>query len=223
MATIAEQLSSMSVTDNLKHATMPETWVKWPWSFNRGFDSESGWSPESWTETVPHGSRSGWYWSPAKVKGGHGATILRRNGSFGHINLRQFSVWLFSEGGEKASGYQLVAWQTGAADSYTFKLRKWVAGVESLLGETASVAMTGTGSFAVAALSGKVSAWVRQSEASSWTLVGSEVSDAAFSEGYSGVDGNGSNPLLIDFATAALTPASSGARSGSRFLLGVGR
>lgn len=229
MPTISEQLAALAVTDNLKHATMPETWVKLPWSVNRGTSTEIGWEPESYGEGSQAGSRAGWYWSPAKVKGGNGATMLKRAGAFGHIGGRQFSVWLFTEGGEKPSGYQLVAYQAGTvgasvpADTYTFKLRKWVGGAETPLGETTSVGMEATGSFAVVSLSGKVSAWVRQNEAAAWTLVGSEVSDTSFAEGFSGVDGNGSNPFLINFGSGTMTPLASGARVGSRMLQGVGR
>jgi hypothetical protein len=205
---IAEQLSGLAVTDTLKHETIPGEgeWAKLGWAVDRGLDSSPGWGASSFEAGKPAGSRSGWFYKPTKVTGGNVAVVLQRATAFSQIAERQFSVWAFTTGEGAANGYQLVAFQTSTADRYVFKLRKWVAGAESRLGETPEVAMTSTGSFALVVVSGRVSAWVKETSSSPWTLVGFEFTDSTFTEGFSGVDGNGTNATLINFATAPLQP-----------------
>src|SRR5262249_31246928 len=47
---------------------------------------------------------------------------------------------------------------------------------------------------------GRVSMWHRSGQGVP-ELVGSEVKDSTYTEGYSGFDGNGSNPKFVDFST----------------------
>ena len=206
MATIAEQLAAAGVTNTLKAASQPVDLTLIPFAPSVGFwSATTGWNPPGFLASPPTGDRGGLYWNIEQITGGNGYSILRRNSSFGHIAERQFSVYLFSAMGGTASGYSATAYQPGStANVYTFKLRKYEAGVASTLAEVPSVTLEPTGSFAVVAFGGKVSMWVRVSEAAAWTLVGSEIADTTFASGFSGFAGNGSNPSFINFATGKL-------------------
>lgn len=208
IANIGTQLAAAPVSHSLLSSSQPAALTLIPWASTAGsWSATNGWSPPTFVKTEPTGDRGGLYLNTTTLKGGAGYTILRRNNKFSELLERQLSVYLFSEMGEKASGYHCTAYQAveGEKDLFTFKLRKWVAGTPTLLEEVASVTIESTGSFAVVAAAGKVSMWVRQSSSAEWQRVGAEVSDTTFTEGRSGFAGNGSNPAMKDFATGTLT------------------
>lgn len=211
MATIAEQLDAMAVTDSLKAGSIPASFTALPWATDGGtWSLTDGWRAQGFSSAATAGSRSGAYYNTATVTGGAAVVIVKYNKlSPGNlINERQFATWLFSEAGVKASGYQLVAYQTTASEPtdkiFDFKLRKWVAGAETLLVEVKEVTLEVGGEIALVRSEGKVSIWVKKSATSEWTLQGAEIADGAFTEGRSGFDANGSNPNLTDFRTGTL-------------------
>ena len=197
-----ELLSGLPVTDSLKHNSQPSTFTTLPWSVVPGSWSESsGWSPESYLAGAEAGSRSGLYWNAEKLKGNAAVGLKKATGFL--TSPRQFSVWLFSEAGAKPSGYQLAV----IAETTTlvkFSLRKWVGGVETVLTESKEVTFGDNDSFYLLAKNGEISMWHRAGEATP-TQVGTEVTDSTFTEGYSGIDGNGSNPRLINFSTGNIS------------------
>lgn len=207
--TIPEQLAAASVTDTLKHAVIPGEgeWLKMPWATGRGSDSESGWKPEGYAAHEPDGSRSGWLWLPGAQPVNRAYTILKRSGAFGHIGgveFRQFSVWVFAQNTAKANGYQVCMKQTSTEDKYIIRLGRLFEGALTTLFESGEVVMKGTGEFAITHTNGKVAAWLREEEGKEFVIQGTEVADVTFLQGLSGVDGDGSNPTLINFRTGLL-------------------
>lgn len=202
---IATELQALAVTDSLKHAALPGTFTLLPWAGTTGSWSEAnGWSPGGYLaefEGAKAGSRSGIYYNASKLTGGNAAVGLKKTAG-GLTSPRQIGLWLFSAAGEKPTGYQL-AMIAESAEKVKFILRKWVAGEATVLKEVTVVSFHENDSIYLVAKAGKVSMWRREGEAEP-VIVGTEVADATFTEGFSGVDGNGSNPALVNFATSTL-------------------
>jgi hypothetical protein len=203
--TLGEMLALFPVTDNLQHASQPADLTTLPWSVSPGFWSLEGWSPESYGTGPEAGSRSGYYWNTEKLKGNVTVGLKKANGLL--TSPRQFSVWLFTEGGAKPSGYQLAV-ISETSSLVTFVLRKWVNGVETPLAESKEVPFADGDSFYLTSFGGKLSMWRRAGTGTPVT-VGTEVTESTFTEGYSGFDGNGSNPRLVNFTTRAIPPLNS--------------
>lgn len=186
-------------------------WAKLGWASERGSDSETGWSPPGYVKHEPDGSKGGWYLIGSKLAGVGGAVSVQRNNSFSFIGgaeFRQFSVWLFTTGTGTANGYQLTAKNSATTDKFIFRLSKYVAGAQTVLSESGEVTMGADGSMALVAIAGKLSVWVKETAASPWAMIGAEVSDVTFFEGFSGVDGNGSNAKLANFSVGLMTEGS---------------
>ncbi|MFY9586476.1 MAG: hypothetical protein WAT66_03360, partial [Actinomycetota bacterium] len=199
---IPELLSSMPVTDSLKHSSAPSSFAQLPWAGNEGRWSELGWSPSSYIAgTYEADSRSGIYWNVEELEGDAMVGMTKTTG--GLLSPRQFSVWLFSEAGSKPSGYQLAIVGENSSE-VAFILRKWVGGAETVLEEVKGVPFSEGDSFYLLAYEGKLSMWHGEG-AGVPVSVGSEVADSTFTQGYSGIDGNGSNPRLVDFKTGVLS------------------
>lgn len=205
MPSITEQLAALSVTDSLKHAAMPETFSKLPWAtLGAGTWSEAaGWAPEGYLATGEPGSRSGTYYNAAAFKGGNAAVGIKKTSGSLLNNDRRLGLWLFTAAGAKASGYQLQWVTITKTDVAKFVLSKWVEGVRSVLAEAPEVAIAGNDSFYLVAFDGKVSLWRRTGEGTP-ELVGAEVEDATFTEGRVAIDGNGSNPKMVDLVSGTL-------------------
>jgi hypothetical protein len=199
----SEFLTNAPITDTLKHAVMPSgVFTMLPWSTGTGTWTEaSGWEPGGYTAGFLAGSRSGLYWSYEKLKGNVAVGIKRTTGSI--VSLRQFGVWLFTEAGAQPSGYQLAVISETSTVQYV--LRKWVDGTATVLSEVKGVPLLEGDSVYLAALDGKVSMWRRAGEGTP-TLVGAEVADSTFTEGYAGFDANGtgSNYKLVNFSAGPL-------------------
>ena len=202
-ATISEVLAKAPVTDSLLHASLPASFTKVPWAENSGTISVSGWKAESYSaeyEGAKAGSHSGIYYNTSKVEGGGGYVTIKVP-TASASSPRQMGLWLFSEMTSVPSGYQVAV--IGDGTNYTFKIRKWVSGNETLLSETKSISIESKGSFGLIARSGLVGAWYKKNEAATWNLV-NEVSSSTFTKGYSGLDGNGSNPVFSNFSTGTM-------------------
>lgn len=217
MATVAEQLKSASITDSLKYESLlaAETagWKKLVWAtVIAGTWGASGWKPPGYAKHEPDGSVGGAWLSNKKQTGGNSFAYLvsptfGTNQAGGGAEPRQRSVWLYTTGEGMANGYQLRCKDTvvGSSIKYMMRLSKYTAGAETLIKEV-EVEIEANGGFALASASGKLGIYIRKTEAASWVLVGAEeFADTTFKEGFSGVDGNGSNPTLINFATGVLT------------------
>jgi len=199
---IAELLRSMPVTDSLEHGSAPSSFTQLPWAGNGGTWSEWGWSPSSYIPgTYEADSRSGDYWNSKELEGDAMVGMTKTTG--GLLSPRQFSVWLFSEAASKPSGYQLAIVGENSTE-VAFILRKWVGGTETVLEEVKEVPFSEGDSIYLLAFEGKLSMWHGEGNAVP-VSVGSEVADSTFTQGYSAIDGNGSNPRLIDFKTGVLS------------------
>lgn len=213
MATIAEQLAAAVVDDSLKHASTPATLTKLPWVTGTGsWNEATGWSPPGFTSEADGagtGASGGLYLNTETLKGGNAYSMMTWNTISGNLlKEREFSVWLFANVADATpDGYQLVAYQNASSESsgktFVFKLKKWVNGVPSTLRENEATMEQG-GAFALVKASGKVSMWIKKNSSSEWAILSTEGTDAAFTEGRSGFDGNGSNPKLTNFATGTL-------------------
>lgn len=224
--TIAEQLAAAAVTDSLAAARTEEEWPIMGWAASRGtFGSSSvGWKPPGYAKKEPTGSQGGAIYKVAKRTGNSFVALSIQN-TYGLINtvgeVRSFSVWLFTPGsGANANGYQLKMMQassgSGTPHKYKFQLSKYVEGTQTLFEETGEVTIETEGSFALAIQNGVLSMWRRETAASEWVQVGSEFSDATYTEGYSAIDGDGSNPILNNFKTGALEATGEVVRQFSR-------
>jgi hypothetical protein len=203
--TLADLLAMSPITDTLQHSSQPASFTALPWSLWPGYWSTVGWSPEGYATAAEAGSRSGYDWNTEKLSGNVTVGLKKTTGPL--TPPRQFAVWLFTEGGTKPSGYQLAV-ISETSTLVTFVLRKWVNGVETPLAESKEVPFAEGDSFYLASSGGKLSMWRRAGTATP-QMVGSEVAESTFTEGYSGFDGNGSNPRLINFTTRAIPPLGS--------------
>lgn len=206
MPTIPEQLGSLSILDSLKHAAVPGTMSNLPWQTAVGSWSEAaGWSPASFLENAPTNTRSGLYINTGKVSGNYGLGLKKTTGSLA-VAARQFEVWLFYQGAAAASGYQLRV-IAEASGKVQYKLTKWVEGTGTPLIESAKeLTFAENDSFFLARVGNKLGIYHRTGEGTP-ELVGSEVEDTTFTEGFVGFGGNGSNPRLINLQGGALTAA----------------
>lgn len=201
--TTAEMLSALSVTHSLKAASLPASFTKLPWATTEGaFSETTGWTPSN-TAAGTADDRGGIYWNVEKLKGGNAATgVVKSSGTPGSTTW--LNTWVFADASPSPSGYQLAV-NFESATKARFLLRKWVAGVETLLGETKEVTVSDGDTVYLVARAGRVSAWHRVGEETP-VIRGSEVADTTFVEGYSGIGGRGfsSNLRATDFRTAVL-------------------
>lgn len=202
MATIAEQLAAASVIDDLKHGTLPSTFTKIPFANNSGYWSEAGgWFPEGYIESLVAGVNSGIYYNASKVSGGN-AYCLATHASGSDPAARQQGAWLFMAPGATPTGYQaLIVGVSGT--SHTAVIREWKAGALVAEASKAITIPTNVFGYACVVMQGQVSVWVETG--SGWEKA-AEFASGNLSEGNSALDGNGSNPFIVNFATGTLLP-----------------
>lgn len=204
MATIPEQLIALAVTDTLKKATKPASLTKLPWAITEGSWSEAlGWSPSAFTTNPPTGTRSGFYFNTGEQSGNVGIGLKKTTGSLA-AEERQFEVWLFYQGGEKPSGYQLAVITNKTSNGKVrYRLTKFVEGVATtLINTTEEFTFNENDSFYLARVGNKLEVYRRSGESLPEYI--ENVEDATFTKGFSGFGGNGSNPRLINFTVGAL-------------------
>lgn len=236
MATIPEQLAAAPVTDALNGTREETIWPKLAWAgTSRGTFSTTGWNPSSgFTKLEPHETRDGAWFKTTKLTGGNAfvhlslssTTFTMVNATNGAGNPRTDGLWLFSTGEGTANGYQMLCVQNSESATVPYnwilKLYKYTAGTGSLIAESGVVTVNPNGAFGLARLNGKVGMWFRQEGASAFVAAGSEVTDATYTEGFSGIQGNGSNPRFVNFTTGLLTPESLLHVGKRKMLMGVG-
>ena len=210
MPSIIEQLAEVSVTEDFHTNPGEETWPKLGWANSRGTFSSERWKPPGYNEWAPTHSYGGAYYKPLKLEDS-GYVFFQITSAYSLINgasYRSFSVWLFCSGTGSANGYQLRLRQASSGTStprkYIFLLYKFVEGEGTLIAESEEVAIETGGAFALASQGGKLTMYRRETEGAEWVVVGSEYEDSTFTEGYSAIDGSGSNPVLDNFGTGEL-------------------
>jgi len=213
VASIPEQLAGAAVTDALTGSPGEEAWPKLGWASGRGTFNATGWHPPGYSKYEPTESRGGTYYKAVALSGGNAFVLVTIPTKYGLINTagepRCFGAWLYATpSGANANGYQLRLVQATSGEAepnqYIFQLRRWVEGTPVLLAESAAVTINATGAFALAVIEGKLTMWRKETSAAGWAQVGAEAKDLSFTAGYSGIDGNGSNPTLTNFSTGTL-------------------
>lgn len=172
-----------------------------PWSVSNGtFSETTGWSPPGFFEGLG-GLRGGYFDNRNRVSGSYAVGVKKTTGSL--QGLRQFDLWLFHQGGSKASGYH-VAVLAEASGKVQYILRKWTGASEpTIIFESAKeLTFSENDSFFLAYVDGMVEIY-HQAGAGTPELIG-QVEDSTYSEGYIGFGGNGSNPKLINLACGTL-------------------
>lgn len=217
MPTIPEQIAAAAVADTLKAARTEEEWPKLAWAASRGtFGSGGvGWKPPTFVNWPPTQSFGGAYFAAGGVLSGDAFVSLDIPNNYSLIGgeegeYRSFSIWLFTNGAGTGNGYQLRLRQWSFSNSvprlYKFVLSKFVKGEKTLIEESGEVTVETGGGFALAMLGGILTMWRRETAESEWVQVGKSNADTTFTEGYAGIDGNGSNPVLANLRWAALEP-----------------
>ena len=222
MPTIPEQIAAAAVADTLGAARTEEEWPKLAWAASRGtFGSGSfGWRPPGFVPWPPTQSVGGAYFAKGGQLSGDAFVSLDIQNTYFLIGgeegeYRSFSIWLFTDGAGTGNGYQLRLrqWSFGNVTPrlYKFVLSKFVEGEKTLIEESEEVAIETGGGFALAMLGGYLTMWRRETAESEWVQVGESNADETFTEGYAGIDGNGSNPILANLKWAALEAPEPGA------------
>lgn len=211
MATIAEQLAALAAapTDTLKPGT-PANFTKIPWANTAGvFNETKGWEPPGFISGWEAGSAGGIYYNPGKVKAPTATQVIRNEGATDPAG-RQWGVWACMSATAKPTGYQAIALGLSAVH-HKIVVREWNEGVLVNSAEIELELMSTLKSgIAIVVAEEKVTAWYRQEEGGAWKE-GPSIASTSFTEGYAGVDGNGSNPFLINFARGAITGQLTGA------------
>lgn len=216
---VAEQLAAIAAapTDTLKESPQPANFTKLPWASTAGSWTTSGWKPPGFTEGIEAGSAGAAYYNTAKQKAPAAAMVIHASGS--DPEKRQWSAWAMASASAKPTGYQAVAVGV-TGEEHKVLIREWNAGVLVRSAEAAGITLSNVNSgIAVVVGEGKAAVWTRKSGTEPWVERAS-IETTSFSEGFSGFDGNGSNPLMLNFATAPVVFAVSGAASGSLGLAG---
>jgi hypothetical protein len=145
---------------------------------------------------------NGAYWKPAHLtdKTGNAAAVTT-NTSPGSAEGSYLALWLnMGNPGSSESGYQL-RWSENSSGTYVVKLSKWLAGAETVLASSASVAIPTETTLAISDTGGTVTAWLGSGGSLSSLL---SARDTTFSNGYAGIEGFGPNNRLINFKAGVL-------------------
>ncbi|HEX7246421.1 MAG TPA: hypothetical protein VF245_12750 [Solirubrobacterales bacterium] len=209
MATIAEKLATLAVTDNLNRNENPlagewkllKPGVKTGRANNTA--GEEGYSADSLFTAGEDDA----YWSKTSYAvGADAVAALCRITRLPTTAERQIGLWVLRSKATPEttqSGYRLRAeWLSGK--KIKFVLEKWVAGVMSELKKT-EVETYGVGSrIAIVVSGGKVYFFASKEKESAFEQV-LEAEDVTYTEGYSGIWGKGSGEFrAMNFATGNL-------------------
>jgi len=212
VATIAEELAKLAVTDNLNRNENPLAgeWVLLKPGKQKGkCVSGEGWTPISLFSEGADGA----YWKKtgALVGGsGYAASLFLLTQLPGPTAPNRYiGVWVYRDKTTpetKENGYYLrVEYLSGegATVALKLKLEKWVNGVVTVLKEVETTAgkYKKESRFALVVGGGKVYCFASKEKASAFEQV-LEVEDATYTEGYSGLLGSGTGTeAMQNFAT----------------------
>lgn len=222
MATIAEKLAELAITDdfnrtenpllNVKGSAPNGTWVLLKPGKVKGkvaTASPPGWTPDT---TFATGNDGAYYSKTAFEPSGsqYIASLFRLTELPGESAPNRFiGVWILRDKAApetKENGYYIrVEYLSGAGATIKLKIKleKWVNGVVTVMKETETTASkyTKESRFAIVAGSGKVFAFASTGKATAFEQL-LEVEDATYSTGYSAIYGGGTGTVAMqDFAT----------------------
>jgi streptogramin lyase len=166
---------------------------------NTGWVSSSGWAPFNGYPTI-----NGAHWQKATFADtGAGDAVAATLVASPGVNSRYFSLWLDMPSPASAqTGYELRFTQT-ASGVYEVALSKWQAGTKTVLASKSNYSFSTSGKFALADKAGTVSAWINTGSEYTQLL---SAADSAFTSGYTGIEGSGSNTRLTNFQSGPLPP-----------------
>jgi hypothetical protein len=210
-ASVGTEVSAFPTSDQLNRTENPLSNAgKWARAFGvtaAGQDTVGGWSPGSDFSAV-----GGAYWN-TNLSGKAGtaaaidlAALPGRAGNYG-------SLWIDMPAPATAkTGYELSWTADPTGGTYTVKLSRWSAGIATLLGSKAGVALTAGTRMALADTGPTVAVWTGTGASAVELLA---VEDAALAGGYAGIGALGSPTRLTNFREGAvpLQPTVAGAEA----------
>lgn len=217
MPSLAEQLAALPVIETLETGANPGTFTILPWATaSEGSWIGSVWRPTSYVLTEEPATRSGIYYNAAEHGGGRAAVGFQYVSGVLTNADRRLGCWLFTAAGANPSGYQLQ-WDTISSGTLLlWRLTRWVEGVGTVLDEWEE-SYAATDVYFLSAFDGTVAGW-RQAKGEGLPTVMGEAKDSTFTSGRAGLDGNGSNPSIVDFVFGTLETPSAPAPPPASFL-----
>lgn len=200
----SEALAALAASpvDTLKHAALPASWSALGWQTSTGVWSKFGLRSPAYAKGLPAGDGLAIYHNTGKLAGNAAALVTKTEG--GQAEGEQWDVWLHATPGTKPTGYQAVARGFGVgAEFYELEVCEWQAGVkvnESLGGAYLEQPLAG---IAVVKAGHSIQAWYQEEEEAGWEAAAA-IASTTFTEGYWGLGGNGTTPLLIDASAGNL-------------------
>jgi hypothetical protein len=207
MATIAEELAKLAVTDTFNRAEEP---LAGEWKLlkpgvktGKTEATEKGWTPVSLFGTGPDGA----YWSKASfaAAGAKYVAALARITKIPTEAERFVAVWVLRNKAApetSENGYVLRAELLAkGGKKIKFTLEKWVAGVPTVLKTVESEAYGAGSRIAIVSNGAKVFFFASKEKESAFEEL-AVAEDATYNEGYSAVYGKGTGEFkLLNFAT----------------------
>jgi hypothetical protein len=190
----AEEIADLTLRDSLNRIENPLSnagrWAALKWSADSpptGIDTASGWKPNSAYPTT-----SGAYWTAPLAQPAAASAVMTVSPG---AEARYQAIWLdLSNPGTTQSGYEL-SWIYKASNSYTVKLSKWSAGVQTELASTTST-IAANSTLAIVDEGSAVRAWLGSGGSFSLLL---SASDSTLASGYAGIQAAGNNGRLAEF------------------------
>jgi Ricin-type beta-trefoil lectin domain-like/Ricin-type beta-trefoil lectin domain len=203
MAGTGEEIEALPVLDALNRSEEVFSgggkWTALAWdnstsSHNTGRDTTTGWGPYDAWPTI-----NGAYWNPASFSGSSAAAVTMPT-SPGNAE-RYVSLWLdLGSPASTKSGYQL-RWTVVSGTTYVVKLAKFASGSETVLASSALVTIPAGATMAISDTGGTITVW--QGNGSALTSLLS-ASDATYSSGYAGIEGEGNISRSTNFRAGVI-------------------
>lgn len=207
-----EEITWLPTLDTLEHTVLEAQFTKIPWSPGSGtWVTGTGWKPAAFvSEPANAQDHSGVFLNTVAQSLGHNAAAVELKTSSGAVE-RTLNIWLYLNSAKtKPTGYQLST--VGVSGTvYKIKLTEWNEGTEVKSSTSGEKTIESTGGIAITHKNGIVRAFVRKLVGSEWEQV-LEFATTGFTEGFIGIGGNGSNPLLNNLAGGVLEGTNEGGK-----------
>lgn len=201
MATIAEELAKLAITDTFVRNENPlaGVWKLLKPGVTKGKCSTTapaGWTPTSTFATGPDGA----YWSTGSFASS-GSTYVAVKAKLARVGtgiLREVGIHACrskTETETKQNGYYLRGSHEGSAE-YRWTLEKWVSGEVTVMAEVKTKTYKQNSRIALIVGNGKVQMWASKEAESAFEEVLS-ATDSTYTEGYSGVAGKGAGEFIL--------------------------
>lgn len=201
---IPEALAGLAASpvDTLKDLSLPASWSAMGWQTSTGVWSKFGLRPPAYAKGLPAGDGLAIYRNTETLVGNAAALVTKVEG--GQAENEQWDVWLHATPGPNPSGYQAVARgiEVGA-EVYYLEICEWQAGVKVNSSLGVAYVEQPLAAIAVVKAGRSIQAWYQEGEEFGWEI-GTSIASTTFGEGYWGLGGNGTTPLLINASAGHL-------------------